>query len=74
MKILRLGKNGMVRSQRGTWYNANHFLKFFLLHETGTQWEICGETINDDFIGLGVFETFEEAEAELDSLFTNEER
>lgn len=76
MKILRLGKNGMVRTQMGTWFNANHISGFYVSDDNpiGTNgWFIIGETHEYGDILLGTFKTFEEAQAELDSLFGEDE-
>lgn len=72
MKILRLGKNGMVRSQKGTWFTSNHFRRIYV-QKWGSEWRIFGEAENDAPT-LGIFNSEEEAQSELDSLFTCEER
>lgn len=72
MRIIRLGKNGMVRSQKGMWFNANHFVNFYIDHNLG-KWLIVAETQNETQFILGVFSVQEEAQAELDSLFGEDE-
>lgn len=72
MKILRLGKNGMVRAQQGMWFNAGHFTNFYLHHNLD-YWVIVAETQNETQFILGTFKSHEEAQAELDSLFGEDE-
>lgn len=72
MKILRLGKNGMVRSQNGTWYKANYF-DCFQIKQRGDKFCLMGENGLEDWFLLGSFTTEKEAQAELDSLFGENE-
>lgn len=74
MKILRLGKNGMVRSQKGTWFNANHFIAFLIDNPEKKVWRLYGDTVSGDRYILGLFDTKEEAKSELDSLFGENEK
>jgi len=63
----------MVRSQRGTWFNANHIKTFYVKNSKGV-FEIWGRSEGDfNDMCLGIFDSEEEAQAELDSLFGEDE-
>ena len=73
MKMLRLGPNGMVRSQQGTWFVAGYFKSFFIGQHTDSEtkdpWIIYGNS-EGDFVELGSFSSEKLAQDELDKLFS----
>jgi hypothetical protein len=76
MKILQIGKNGMVRSQQGTWFTSGHFKSFFIGQHTDSMtkdpWIVYGDS-GGDFVELGSFSTEKLAQDELDKLFISHE-
>ena len=76
MKIIRLGKNGMVRSQQGTWFIAGFFKSFFIGQQTDAlvddPWIVYGDS-GGDFVELGSYAEEKLAQQELDGLFSSHE-
>ncbi len=76
VKILRLGHNGMVRSQQGTWFTSGYFKSFLIGQHTDSRtedpWVVYGDS-GGDFVELGNFATEKLAQDELDKLFSPHE-
>lgn len=69
MRIIRLGAHGMLRNQNGTWFNANHFLSFYIENPDKNEWQIVGDISSGTYVVLGRFDTKKEAQENLDHLF-----